>query len=128
MEKKRRGIQVYAIIVSIVAIVTFIICLSVLVSAIINRSDPMNSGYTRDDLSSFESYKLEKMKSVNKEQAYVPSDDELRAMFEAAKNEKVNRVMHNTKRDLIVTGLLIFLSIALFISHWMIVKKYNQLD
>ncbi|HYQ56526.1 MAG TPA: hypothetical protein VEP89_04190 [Draconibacterium sp.] len=128
MEKKRRGLQVYAIIVSIVAIVTFIICLSIMVAAIINRSDPMNSGYSRDDLSSFESYKLEKMKSISKDQAYVPNDEELKAMFDAAKTDKINRVMHNTKRDMIISSLLIVLSIVLFVIHWTIIKRYNQLE
>jgi len=128
MEKKRKGIQVYAIIVSIVAIVTFIICLAIMVAAIINRSDPINSGFSRNDLSSFQGYKLEMMKSVSKDQAYVPTDEELREMYEAAKQDKINRVMHNTKRDLIVTGLLIAFCLVLFVVHWIIIKRYNTLE
>lgn len=128
MEKKRKVIQVYALIVSIVAIVTFIISFIILVGAVIDRSDPVNSGHSRNDLSSLESYKMQIMKSVDKDQAYIPTDDEIRKMFDAAKEEKVNRVLHRTKRDLIVTGLLIVLSIVLFVSHWAIIKKYSKLE
>ena len=128
MEKKRRTIQVYAIIVNIVAIITFIISFIVLVSAIIDRSDPINSGHSRHDLSSFESYKMEIMRSIDKNQAYIPTDEEIKKMFDAAKEEMIDRVMHNTKRDLIVTGLLIVVSIGLFIAHWLIIKKYNKLE
>lgn len=126
MEKKRKPIQVYAIIVSIVAIITFIISFIVLVSAVIDRSDPVNSGHSRHDLSSFESYKMQIMKTVKTDQAYIPDDAEIRTMFDAAKEEKINKVIHRTKRDLVVTGLLILLSIALFITHWQIIKKHSK--
>jgi heme/copper-type cytochrome/quinol oxidase subunit 2 len=126
MEKKRKGIQVYAIIVSIIAIITFIISVIILVAAIIDRSDPISSGYSRTNLSSFENYKMEVMKPVKKDQAYIPNDGEIKKMYDAAKEEKVSRVLHNTKRDLIVTVLLILISIAFFVTHWQIIKKSSQ--
>ena len=128
MEKKRKIIQVYAIIVCIISIITFIICVSILVSATIARSNPVYSGYSKYDLSSFESYKMEVMKSVAKDQAYIPDDPTVMKMYESAKEEKINKVMHNTLQEIVVSSLLIFVSLILFISHWVIMKKYGKLD
>lgn len=126
MEKKRKVVQIYAIIICIIAVVTFIICVSILVSSIMARSNPMYSGYSKYDLSSFESYKMEVMKSVAKDQAYIPDDETVMTMYEAAKTEKINRVNHNTLQEMVVSSLLILVSLVLFVSHWMIMKKYNQ--
>lgn len=126
MEKKRKVIQVYAIIVSIVAIITFIICMSILVSSIIDRSDPFTSGSSRVDLSSFENYKMEVMKSIEKDQAYIPDDQAIKQMYEAAKDQKINKTLHRTKRDIIVNGLLIVFCIILFFTHWWMIKKYDK--
>lgn len=126
MEKKRKVIQVYALIVAIVAIITFIICTAILVSAIIDRSDPIYSGYSQTDLSSFENYKMQVMKSIDKDQAYIPDDQTIKQMYEAAKDEKINKALHNTKRNIIVTSLLIIFSIILFLTHWLMIKKYGK--
>lgn len=130
MEKKRKGIQVYAIMVCLIAIITFIISTIILVGSIIDQSDPINSGpgYSRDNLSSLENYKMQTMKAVKQDQAYIPDDAEIKKMYEAAKEERINKVLHKTKRNLIVTGILILMSIALFIIHWQIIKKYNKFE
>ena len=126
MEKKRKVIQVYALIVCIVSIITFIICMAILVSAIIDRGNPIYSGYSQVDLSSFENYKMEVMKSIEKDQAYIPDDEAIKKMYEAAKDEKINKVLHNSKSDIIVTGLLIIFCIILFILHWWMLKKHGK--
>ena len=126
MEKKRKVIQVYAIIVCIVAIITFIICTAILVSAIIDRSDPIYSSGSKADLSSFENYKMEVMKSIEKDQAYIPDDQTINRMYEAAKEEKINKTLHQAKSDIIVSGLLIIFCIILFFTHWWMIKKYGK--
>ena len=127
MEKKRKVIQVYAIIVCIVAIITFIICMAILVSAVIDRGDPIYAGFSqKPELSSFENYKMEVMKSIEKDQAYIPDDQTIKKMYEAAKDEKINKVLHNSKSDIIVTGLLIIFCIILFITHWWMLKKHGK--
>lgn len=126
MEKKRKVIQVYAIIVCIVAIITFIICTAVLVSAIIDRGDPIYSGGSKADLSSFLNYKMEVMKSIGKDQAYIPDDQTINRMYEAAKEEKINKTLHQAKSDIIVCGLLIIFCIILFFTHWWMIKKYGE--
>jgi len=126
MEKKRKVIQVYALIVCIVAIITFIICVSILVSSIIDRSSPLLSGYSKYDLSSFENFKMDKLGSFKENQTYMPTDQELRSAYEAAKEEKINKVLHNSLNNIVVTSILIVISIILFFTHWWMIKKYGK--
>ena len=128
MEKKRKVIQVYAIIVCIVAIITFIISVSILVSAIINRSDPLLSGYSKTDLSSFENYKMEVLRSIEKDQAYIPDDATIKQMYESAKDEKIRKVLHESLNSIVVTSILIVICIILFITHWWMIRKYNKAE
>ena len=108
------------------AIITFIISISILVSSIIDRGDPIYSGYSKVDLSSFQNYKMEIMKSVDKEQAYIPDDQTIKEMYEAAKDDKINKVLHNSKSNIIVTSMLILFCIILFFTHWRMIKKYGS--
>ena len=126
MEKKRKPIQIYAMIVNIVAIIAFLIAGSSAVSALIDRGNPLYAGYAQVDLSSFDKYKLDVLKSTAKEAAYIPSDEEISKMYEAAKQDKINRVMHQSYRNLIVSSLTIFVAILLFGSHWWLMKKYDE--
>ena len=126
MEKKKSIMQIYGIIVCIVSIITFIICLSILVSSIITRSEPLYSGYSQKDLSSFETYKVEVLSNVKKDQAYIPDDATIIKMYEAAKTEKINRVLHTTKTSIIVSSMLLFFSLLLFITHWMIIRRSGK--
>ncbi|MCD4680642.1 MAG: hypothetical protein K8S00_09665 [Bacteroidales bacterium] len=127
MEKKRKVIQVYALIVCIVAIITFIISVSILVSSIIDRSDPLYSScYSKTDLSSFENFKMDKLGSFKENQTYMPSDQELRNAYEAAKEEKIKRVLHNTLNSIVVTSILILICLILYFTHWWMIKKYGK--
>ena len=128
MEKKRKPIQVYALIVCIVAIITFIICVSVLVSSILDRSEPLLSGYSRLDLSSFENFKMDKLGSFKENQTYMPSDQELRTAFEAAKDEKIRKVLHNSLNAIVVSSIIIAICLILFFSHWWMMRKYSNAD
>jgi NADH:ubiquinone oxidoreductase subunit 3 (subunit A) len=127
MEKKIKGIQVYGIIVCIISIITFIICVSLLVTAIIDRSEPIYSNYYGKDLSSFESYKMDVLKTVTEDQVYTPDDETIMNMYEAAKTEKHNKALHETKSSIIVNSLLIVFSIILFLIHWRIINRYSAL-
>jgi ABC-type transport system involved in multi-copper enzyme maturation permease subunit len=126
MEKKRKVIQVYAIIVNIVVIVTFIISVTSLVSALIDRNAPLYAGYNQEDLSSFEKYKLEVLRSTKKDDAYIPTDETIREMFEAARQERINKAMHRTFRDLMVSSVVIAICFILFGFHWWLFRRYDN--
>lgn len=126
MEKKRNVIQVYAIIVNVVVIITIIISLTGLISAFIDRSAPLYASWDQQDLSSFEKYKLEVLKTTTEESAYIPTDEEIRGMYDSAKQERIDKVMHRTYRDIVVSSVIIGISFVLLAFHWWLIKKYNK--
>lgn len=126
MEKKKSIIQVYAIVVNIVAIIAFIISITSLVSAVIDRSDPLYvGGYNQTDLSSFDKYKLDVLNSTEKDDTFIPDDEMIRNMYEDAKTDRINKVKHQSFRSIMVSSLVILLSVILFAFHWWLVKKYS---
>lgn len=128
MEKKRKLIQVYAIMVNIVAVITFIIATTSFISAMIDRADPLYGGYSKTDLSSFEKYKIDVLQATTKDAAYLPTDKAIRKMYEAAKTDRINKVMHNSFRDMVVSGVIMAIALVLFSTHWLIMKKYEYKD
>jgi hypothetical protein len=126
MEKKRNVIQVYAIIVNVVAVITFIIAATSFISAVIDRNDPLYGGYSQIDLSSFEKYKMDVLKTTTKDAVFIPTDEAIREMYDAAKTDKVNKVMHESFRTIIVSGVVIGIAIILFGCHWWLARKYDR--
>jgi len=132
MEKKQKIIQVYAVIVCVIAVITILISLSGLVSAYIDKSDPLAvtiySGKDRPSLSSFENFKMDILKSTQKDQAYIPDEKTLHKMYEEAKMDKIKTVEHRTRRDIIVSGLIMVIAVVLFGSHWWLMKKMKVVE
>lgn len=116
-------LQIYAIVINIVAVITFLICITNLIFSFIDKSDPIHSSRSTEKLASFEAYKMEAMRSVDKDQAYIATDDELRAMYKAAVDNNMQRILHGIKRSITVNGVLLVLSIILFAFHWRLMKK-----
>ncbi|OFY49834.1 MAG: hypothetical protein A2W85_17170 [Bacteroidetes bacterium GWF2_41_31] len=132
MEKPHRMAQVYGYIVCLVSVITFIICLANIIPAIIDRGDPMHAGsmygmQNSPSLASFENYKMDVMKSMNKEgdgtQSFIPDDQTLRAMYEAAKDERIQNVLHSSNRTIMVSGIILVVSVLLFITHWIWLRR-----
>lgn len=57
---------------------------------------------------------MDKLSAFKEGQAYFPTEQELKSAYEAAKEEKINRVLHNTMTAIVVKSILIFISIILF--------------
>ena len=123
MSKNKSLIQIYAILVNIVAVIAFMICTTNLISSFIDKSDPLHSSRSSEKFASYEAYKLDAMRSVDKDQAYIPTDKELKAMYNTAVDDNLQRILHGINRSITVNGVLLFLSIILFISHWILMKK-----
>ena len=112
--------QIYGYIVCLVAVITLIICLSVIIPAIIDLGDPLHSGSVfspqgTPSLASFENYKMDMLKSSKKEgeqdaQGYVPDDNTLRSMYEAAKADKIQTARHQSMRSIIVSSIIMLVS------------------
>jgi len=126
MEKQHRMAQLYGYAVCLVTVITFLISVTSLVGAIFDLSDPLHAtgfGVRGESLASFENYKMDVLKSPQQGQqlsapAYVPDDQTLHAMYEAAKTDKIQSVSLRARRTITVDSLLILVCIALFTSHW----------
>ena len=67
--------------------------------------------------------KIINLKSPEKEQAYIPDDATLRAMYEAAKEDRIQISRHDSIRTLLVNGLLVVVCVVLFALHWRWIRK-----
>ena len=137
MEKSKKiGPQIYGYTVCLVSIITFLISITAFVNAIMNMADPLHSGFTpagAPSMASFENYKMDILKTSQKgdestKAAFIPDDQTLRAMYEAAKSDKIQSVRHNSNGSLIVSGLLLIICIILFITHWRWMKNISKSD
>lgn len=126
MEKKYKAIQVYTIIICVISVITIIISLSSLVSAIIDKGDPIHANRHEISLSSFENFKMNSLKSVTKDQAFIPDNQELLKMYEDAKADKISTVKHQTNRTIIVSSIIIIISILFFTTHLWVMRKIGR--
>jgi hypothetical protein len=134
MEKPQRMAQVYGYLVCLVAVITFLICASTLVYAVLDLGDPIHAGFTpagTPSLASYDNYKMDILRSVPKESesakaGYIPDDQTLRAMYEAAKNDKIQNVRHDANRTIVIDSILIAICIVLFLTHWRWLRKLSK--
>jgi hypothetical protein len=136
MEKREKMPQIYGYLVCLVAVITILICASTLVFAVIDLGDPIHAGFTpggSPSLASFDNYKMDILRSVPKggdasKPSYIPDDQTLRAMYEAAKNDKISNVRHDANRTIVVDTILIVICVGLFITHWRWVKSLPKAE
>jgi hypothetical protein len=131
MEKQNKAPLIYGYSACLVSVITFIICVAGFVNAVIDSSDPLHA--ERDfqktpSLASFENYKMDILTSSEKQPSFVPDDNTLRAMYEAAKAEKIRSVKHRTWRDMMVNGLLIIVCVVLFTTHWRWMRRLSKTE
>ena len=132
MEKSTRIVsQVYGYAICLVAVITFLISTGGLINAIIDLGDPLHSGFpfqNSPSLASYENYKLDVMKSYQKEsetskQSYVPTEETLKLMYDAAKNDKIQSSRHQSHKSILINSFLIIICTSLFIVHWSWMRK-----
>jgi hypothetical protein len=138
MEKPYRVAQIYGYTVCLVAVITFLISVSTLVNAIMNLGDPLHAGTSyasqmAPSLASFENYKMDILRAPQKEgetqkATYIPDDQTLRTMYEAAKSDKIQFAQHEANRSIIVDSLLIIICVALFGTHWRWMRKLARVE
>ena len=136
MEKPHRMAQIYGYTVCLVAVITFIICISNIIPSIMDLSDPLHAGASfqftgTPSLASYENYKMDILKSAKSDDQkigtnYIPDDKTLRSMYEAAKADRINQNNHSSIRTIVVSGLIILISIVLFITHWLWMRRLSK--
>ncbi|NWJ50162.1 MAG: hypothetical protein HXX14_04790 [Bacteroidetes bacterium] len=130
MEKSNRFTHIYGYLVCLVTVITFLICVTSLVDAVIDKTDPLHSAfgsYNSPDLTSFETYKLDLMKTIQQKDSnqknILPDDQILRKVYEAAKQGKIDKVLFNSNKTIIVSSLIILICFVLFLTHWRLARK-----
>jgi len=133
MEKSpKAGAQIYGYTVCIVSVITFLICISTLLNAYFDLQDPMHSGYNppgSPSLVTYENYRMDILKNLPKSDdsaSLVPNEQTLRAMYEAARNDKITVVKSQATRSIIISLILIAIGVTLFVAHWKWIRKMNK--
>jgi hypothetical protein len=135
MEKSQKvGAQIYGYAVCLTAVITFLISVTTLVNAILDLGDPLHAGWTHPEapsLASFENYKMDILRSMPASEAdgqasYVPDDETLKGMYEAAKDDKILSSRHDATRNVMIGGILMVVCVILFITHWRWMKKITR--
>lgn len=129
MEKQSKVPAIYGYAVCLVTVITIIISVADLVNAVIDLGDPLHAERNfqkTPSLASFENYKMDILTSSDKEQTFVPDDETLRAMYESAKNDKIQSVKHRTMRSIMVSSILIVICVVMFITHWRWMRKLSK--
>ena len=136
MEKPHRMAQIYGYTVCLVAVITFIICIANLIPAIMDLGDPLHSGGMfiqsgTPSLASFENYKMDILKASKGDEQkpgsnWIPDDQTLKAMYEAARADRISQANHFSIRSIMVNSLILLISIVLFFVHWVWMKRLSQ--
>jgi len=124
MQHPNRIAEIYGYLVCLIAVISFIITTGALIQALIDAGHPFQSkevAYQTSTLVSFDNYILEKrqrtgMDTVQK--AMVNDTLTMRKMYEAERNDLIQKVNHRIRRDVIVNTSLLILTILLFVFHW----------
>jgi hypothetical protein len=129
-DKSQRIQMVYGYAVCIVAVVTFLISLTAMVYAIIDLTDPVNAyrTYGRDvpSLASFDNYKVDIIKATDPAHELELDDATLKSMYEAAKNDAVAKVKHESIRSIMINNIVILICLILFMTHWMWMRRLSK--
>jgi hypothetical protein len=137
MEKSQRiTAQIYGYAICLVAVLTFIFSTISLVNSIFDLGDPIHSGFTpggSPSLASYENYKMDVMRMSqkgNETNIAQPATDEqtLKAMYEAAKNDKIQSAKHQAKKSITISGIMIVIAFVLFFTHWRWMKRIVRTD
>lgn len=129
-EKSQKIQMIYGYAVCIVVVITFFISVTSMVSSLMDLTDPLNAhrtfGKDAPSLASFENYKVDIIKSLDPAHELSLDDTTLASMYVAAKDDAIAKVKHSSYRSIIVNGLVLFICIVLFLTHWMWMRKLSK--
>jgi hypothetical protein len=129
-EKSTKIQMIYGYAVCLVAVITFLITVTSMVYSLMDLTDPINAyrtyGKDAPSLASYENYKMDIIKSLDKEQSAELKEITLQSMYDAAKQDAISKVKHDSYRSVIVNGLIILVCIVLFITHWFWMRKVSK--
>ena len=128
MEKQSKSPQIYGYAVCLVAVITFLIAVTGTIFAIMDLGDPLyaSNNYNKTSIASFENYKMDILKSQAEKETWAPDDATLKAMYESEKDDRIRRVKHNSMRSIYINGVLLLISVVLFLTHWRWMRRLGR--
>jgi hypothetical protein len=128
---------VYGYTVCLVAVITFLIAAGSFVDAVFQRSAPLQQAdrYTTDggSLTSFEAFRAT---YTARYRSRAPGDTvknrdtlttaELRERYEALRTDVIERESYRGTKQLVRSGLLVLVAIALFATHWTWLRRRDN--
>lgn len=132
MDKGSKVPQIYGYTVCVIAVVTFLICATVIVNNAFDLANPIQAGFGMESsLTSFEAYQATYQKdqraglvtAAAEPRPDTLSEATLRVRYEAARADRIARVRFQSWKALTTSGLLLVISVVLFVVHWRWMKK-----
>ncbi len=128
-EKSQKIQMIYGYAVCLVVVITFLISITAMVYSLMDLTDPLNAhrtyGKDAPSLASYENYKVDIIKSLDPSYDINLDDATLKSMYEAAKDDAIAKVNHDSYRSIIVNGLVLIICLVLFLTHWMWMRKLS---
>jgi hypothetical protein len=135
VEKPNRVPQIYGYTVCVIAVVTFLICASVIVNNVFDLANPIQAGMGfESSLSSFEAYQATYQKdqravvggAAGEARPDTLSVATLRNRYEAMRADRISRVRFQSWKAITTSGLLLIISVVLFVVHWRWLRKVGR--
>ena len=133
--KPNRVPQIYGYSVCVIAVVTFLICASVIVNNIFDLANPIRAGFNfESSLSSFEAYQATYQKdqravvggTASEARPDTASEATLRKRYAALREDRISRVQFQSWKAITTSGLLLIISVVLFVLHWRWMRKLGS--
>lgn len=135
MEKPHKIPQIYGYVVCLVCIITILISVPNIINSLIDLSDPLHAGAWypagKDrNMASYELYKVDILAEYHgmkaDSTAYIPDEATIRAMYEAAREDKIQSATHIARRTVIVFTLLTIIAVVLFVIHFRWMRQISK--
>lgn len=127
--------RIYGYLVCVIAIGVFLASTASIVGALYDRANPLNVQNYRDVLTSFEAFKASHGNANpahhDVKTSAVPdtvTDAALRQTYNALVENRISQIRFETAKTLTTSGLLVLLSIGLFLGHWWWVRRLRESD
>jgi hypothetical protein len=121
--------EVYGYLICLVSVIAILITSGGIIQALIDIGHPYQSrefNTQSSSLVSFDNYILTKRQASWTDtisQKIIGDTVTLRSMYEAERKSLVEKVNHRIRRDIVVNSSLLFLSVLLFVFHWLWLKN-----
>jgi hypothetical protein len=131
-----RVAQFYGYSVCLVSVIALLVSVGSLAGALVEWTDPLHAGelqgYPPRSLASFETYKMDMLNPPyggpqSEAPRYVPDDETLRRMYEAARLDRIQSITARIRRTVLTNSVIAAFALGLFVTHWRWLSGMRQM-